>query len=99
MAFIFLYRDLLQFRVELFASLQGSPQHCSLWVNPHVLLRPTEQHNLRLTEGLPAGRMLVERRPGGAWDRRSTDKVCINVLAAIGQRTSAQRAGFIDCRI
>ena len=32
----------LQFRVEVFASLQGSSQHCSLWVDPHVLLRPAK---------------------------------------------------------
>ena len=43
---------LLQFRVEVFASLQGSSQDCSLWVDPHVLLRPAEELNLRLTEGL-----------------------------------------------
>ena len=43
---------LLQFRVEVFASLQGGSQHCSLWVKPHVLLRPAEEFNLRLTESL-----------------------------------------------
>ena len=42
----------LEFRVEIFASLQGSPQHCSLWVDSHVLLRPAEEFNLRLTESL-----------------------------------------------
>ena len=31
---------LLEFRVEIFASLQGGSQYCSLWVDPHVLLRP-----------------------------------------------------------
>ena len=44
--------NLLQFRVEVFASLQGSPQNCSLWVDPHVLLKPTEELSLRLTESL-----------------------------------------------
>ena len=34
---------LLQFRVEVFASLQGSSHYCSLWVNPHVLFRPAQQ--------------------------------------------------------
>ena len=42
----------LEFRVEIFASLQGSPQHCSLWVDSHVLLRPAEEFNLRLTKSL-----------------------------------------------
>ena len=42
----------LELRVEIFASLQGSSQYCSLWVDPHVLLRPAEKLNLRLTESL-----------------------------------------------
>ena len=42
----------LEFKVEVFASLQGGSQHCSLWVDPHVLLRPAEEFNLRLTESL-----------------------------------------------
>ena len=29
--------------VEVFACLQGSSQHSSLWVNSHVLLRPAQQ--------------------------------------------------------
>ena len=33
----------LDLRVEVFAGLQGSPQHCSLWVDPHILLRPAQQ--------------------------------------------------------
>ena len=52
----------LQFRVEVFASLQGSSKHCSLWVDPHVFLRPAEKFNLRLTEGL---QQLRECRSGG----------------------------------
>ena len=43
---------LLQFRVEVLANFQGSPQDYSLWVDPHVLLRPAEEFSLRLTEGL-----------------------------------------------
>ena len=43
---------LLQFMVEVLASFQGSPQDCSLWVDPHVLLRPAEELNLRLTKSL-----------------------------------------------
>ena len=49
---ICVFVHLAQFRVEVFASLQRSSQDCSLWVEPHVLLRPTEEFNLRLTEGL-----------------------------------------------
>ena len=33
----------LELRVEVLASLHGSPQHCSLWVNSHVLLWPAQQ--------------------------------------------------------
>ena len=47
--------ELLQFRVEVFASLQGSSQHYSLWADPHVLLRPAEELSLRLTESLQLG--------------------------------------------
>ena len=42
----------LQFRVEVFASLQGSPQHCSLWVDPHILLRPAQQVSDRREESM-----------------------------------------------
>ena len=54
--------NLLQFRVEVFASLQGGSQHYSLWVNPHVLLRPAEEFSLSLTESL---QQLRECRSGG----------------------------------
>ena len=29
--------------IEVFASLQESSQHCSLWVDPHIFLRPAQQ--------------------------------------------------------
>ena len=54
--------DLLQFRVEIFAGLQGGSQHCSLWVDSHVFLRPAEELDLRLTESL---QQLRECRSGG----------------------------------
>ena len=38
--------------MEVFAGLQGSSQYCSLWMDPHVLLRPAEEDSLRLTESL-----------------------------------------------
>jgi len=59
----------LQVGVEVLAGLQGSSQHCCLWVDPCVLLRPAQEYGLRLTErGLAAARkMLDERRLEGAW--------------------------------
>ena len=54
--------NLLQFRVEVFASLQGGSQHSSLWVDSHVLLRPAEELSVRLTESL---QQLRECWPGG----------------------------------
>ena len=46
------YVFLLQFRVEIFASLQVSPQHCSLWMDSCVLLRPAQQVSDRRGESL-----------------------------------------------
>ena len=42
----------LELRVEVFAGLQGSSQHCSLWVDPHVLLRPAEEFSDRRGESM-----------------------------------------------
>ena len=43
---------LLQFRVEVFASFQGSPQYHSLWVDSCVLLCPDQELSLRMVKGL-----------------------------------------------
>ena len=57
----------LDFRVEVFAGLQGSPQHSSLWVNPHVLLRPAQQVSNRRGESIPnkCPETLVHVMPNG----------------------------------